>query len=330
MPKFTDTITIRLKAGQGGPGSVAFHREKYIAKGGPDGGDGGDGGNIYFVADRSRTNLSSFFKDRLYAAKRGMHGEGRNKHGADGSDLILKVPPGTEIIREDTGELISDMVDEDVPVLIAKGGRGGKGNAFFKSSTMQIPRFAQPGEEGDAFSIVLNLKLIADVGIVGLPNAGKSTFLKAVTNAKPKIGSYPFTTLIPNIGVVKSPRGHEYKIADIPGIIEGAHQGSGLGLSFLRHIERVNCLLYFIDIESEDIEYTYKLLRSELSSYSEELLEKPFRVVLTKADLVPDKSFIQDMISDLSLENIIAISSLDGYNTDTVLKEIETMVTDEE
>ncbi|HRX15492.1 MAG TPA: GTPase ObgE [Spirochaetota bacterium] len=326
MPKFTDSIRIKIKAGQGGPGSVSFHREKYIAKGGPDGGDGGKGGNVYFVADRGRTNLSSYFKDRLYAAKRGMHGQGRNKHGSDGEDLLLKVPPGTEIIREDTGELLSDMIEEDKPVLIASGGQGGHGNAFFKSATMQIPRFAQPGEEGEEFTVILNLKLIADVGIVGLPNAGKSTFLKAVTNAKPKIGSYPFTTLIPNIGVVKSPRGKEYKIADIPGIIEGAHQGSGLGLSFLRHIERVNCLLYFIDIESEDIAYTYSLLRNELSSYSEALLNKPSRIVLTKADLVPDKGFIDDIIKDLKMDNIMAVSSVDGYNTDKVLKEVESML----
>lgn len=330
MSKFTDTINIRVAAGHGGAGSVSFHREKYIAKGGPDGGDGGDGGNVYVTGNRSMTNLSSFLPGKQYKAQRGWYGEGRNKHGANGDDLTIKVPLGTELINRDTGELICDVIDDEEVYLLAEGGRGGKGNAFFKSSTNQIPRFSQPGEDGEELEITLNLKLIADVGIVGLPNAGKSTFLKTVTNAKPKVGDYPFTTLIPNIGVVKNISGSEYKIADIPGIIEGAHKGSGLGLSFLRHIERVKGLLYFIDIQEHDIAYTFNLLKNELKSYSDNMLDKPYRIILTKADVleevIEDESFLSDLTRDLPEKNIIPISSLDGYNTDRVLREIESML----
>jgi GTP-binding protein len=326
MSKFHDTIKIKVAAGHGGAGSVSFHREKYIQKGGPDGGDGGDGGNVYITGDQSRTNLSNFLPEKTYRAKRGMYGSGRNCHGANGEDLIIKVPFGTEVINADTGELICDVMDEKEVYLLATGGRGGKGNAFFKSSTMQIPRFSQSGEDGEEVYIRLNLKLIADVGIVGLPNAGKSTFLKAVTNAKPKIGDYPFTTLIPNIGVVKSFTGMEYRIADIPGIIEGAHKGSGLGLSFLQHIERVKVLLYFIDVQEKDIAYTFKLLQNELKSYSEAMVGKPFRLILTKADILEDKGFVDELISELDEENVVAISSLDRYNLDIVMKQIESML----
>lgn len=327
MPKFTDTIQIHIQAGHGGPGAVSFHREKYIAKGGPDGGDGGSGGDIHVQASANIATLSHFYPDRIYKAGSGGHGAGRNRHGADGEDLVLRVPKGTEVINASTGELLADMTDDERSVCIAQGGRGGKGNAFFKSATMQVPRFAQPGEPGDEFSIILNLKLIADVGIVGLPNAGKSTFLKKVTNAKPKIGAYPFTTLIPNIGVVTPDTGVEYTIADIPGIIEGAHQGSGLGLSFLRHIERVRVILYFIDIQDNDIAYTVSLLRSELASYSSVMLEKPYRIVLTKTDLVDDDAFVAEMVKLLPGEkNVLAISSHAEKSIPELLKTIQEML----
>jgi GTP-binding protein len=327
MPKFTDTIKIHIKAGHGGAGAVSFHREKYIAKGGPDGGDGGQGGNVYVTASRSLTNLSHFQPDRVYKAFVGRQGEGGNRHGANGDDLTIKVPLGTEIFHAETNELLADMTRDDLTVMIAKGGRGGKGNAFFKSSTHQLPRFAQPGEPGDEFDVILNLKLIADVGIVGLPNAGKSTFLKNITNAKPKIGDYPFTTLIPNIGVVPDNTGNEITIADIPGIIEGAHKGSGLGLSFLQHIERVKILLFFIDIQDDDIEYTIKLLKNELSSYSEKMLQKPYLVVLTKTDLVDDNAFVNEIISHIKNEkNILAISSHSKANIEVLIEKLKQMI----
>ncbi len=288
MAKFTDIISIHIKAGNGGPGSVAFRKEKYIPYGGPDGGDGGKGGDVYIVADRRFYNLSHFFSDRVYKAGNGEHGSGANMHGKDGEDLIINVPPGTVVYNAETNEVIVDLLEEDVPFKIATGGIGGKGNAFFKSSTHQTPRFAQTGKSGDDLIANLNLKLIADIGLVGLPNAGKSTLLGAITNANPKIGDYPFTTLIPNLGVVEYSDGTVYKIADIPGIIEGAHLGHGLGLSFLQHIERVKCILYIIDSSEQDLLYSLELLKSELNTYNPELLNKQSKIILSKIDLITD------------------------------------------
>lgn len=289
MSKFTDVISINIKAGNGGPGSVAFRREKYIPYGGPDGGDGGKGGDIYIEADRRFYNLSHFFTDRVYKAGNGGHGAGANMHGKDGEDLIIKVPPGTIVSNAETDEIIVDLIDEDVPFKIASGGVGGKGNAFFKSATHQTPRFAQTGIPGEQITISLNLKLIADIGLVGLPNAGKSTLLGAITNANPKIGDYPFTTLTPNLGVVEYSDSTVYKIADIPGIIEGAHLGHGLGLSFLQHIERVKCILYILDSSEEDLPYSLELLKSELNTYNPELLNKESKIILSKIDLITDE-----------------------------------------
>lgn len=308
MAKFTDVISIRIKAGDGGPGSVSFRREKYIPKGGPDGGDGGKGGDIYIEADRRCYNLSNFFPDRLYKAENGKHGMGSNMHGKDGDDLIIKVPPGTAVYNAETDEILADLIDEDVPFKIAAGGIGGKGNAFFKTATHQTPRFAQSGMPGEELVLKLNLKLIADIGLVGLPNAGKSTLLAAITNANPKIADYPFTTLIPNLGVVEYADGIVYKIADIPGIIEGAHMGLGLGLSFLQHIERVKCILYIIDSSGDNLPYTLDLLKSELETYNPELLKKDNRIILSKIDLISE--------DDLALKirefgkNVIPISVL--------------------
>jgi GTPase len=289
VTKFTDVISIRVKAGDGGPGSVAFRREKYIPKGGPDGGDGGKGGDVYVMADRRYYNLSHFFSDRVYKAGNGNHGSGANMHGKDGEDLIIKVPPGTTISNIETDEIIADLIEEDIPFKIATGGIGGRGNAFFKTATHQTPRFAQTGMPGEELVLNLNLRLIADIGLVGLPNAGKSTLLAAITNANPKIGDYPFTTLIPNLGVVEYKDGTVYKIADIPGIIEGAHKGLGLGLSFLQHIERVKCILYIIDSSEDNPHYTLDLLKSELQTYNTELLHKENRIILSKIDLISEK-----------------------------------------
>jgi GTP-binding protein len=328
MPKFTDSITINIKAGDGGQGAVSFHREKYVPKGGPDGGDGGKGGNVYVIADRRYYNLSHFFKNKPYHAKRGGQGMSQNRHGADGEDLIIHVPPGTQVIDVETGDLLADLIQEDVPVMIAEGGIGGKGNAFFKSSTHQAPMMAQEGLPGIELDITLNLKLIADIGLVGLPNAGKSSLLSILTNAKPKIADYPFTTLIPNLGMLNTQKA-TYSIADIPGIIEGAHKGHGLGLSFLQHIERVKVILFLIDITGDDLLYTFELLRSELANYNETLLTRPFIVVFTKIDLI-DESEMDERIKGFDKMNYICISSINEMNIGKLKKNIDSLMSVED
>ncbi len=325
MPKFTDTTYIRVKAGNGGPGSVSFHREKFIAWGGPDGGDGGKGGDVYIQADIRLHNLSHLFKDRLYKAENGHHGMGNNRHGKDGSDFIVKVPAGTQVIDHETSEVLVDLLDEGSRFLVAPGGIGGKGNAFFKSSTHQTPRFAQPGMPGEEKRVTLNLKLIADIGLVGLPNAGKSTLLAALTNAKPKIAEYPFTTLVPNLGVVQNDDGSLYKIADIPGIIEGAHRGHGLGLSFLQHIERVKAILFILDVTGEDLKYTLDLLRSELDTYNSELTEKPYYILLNKIDLV-DNDHVEEQKKNLRDKHVLAISAATGRHMEELLDVLDRLM----
>ncbi|MDY6935732.1 MAG: GTPase ObgE [Spirochaetota bacterium] len=313
MSKFTDSINIRIEAGNGGSGAVSFCREKYIPRGGPDGGDGGAGGDVYIEADPSYHNLSHLFNDRIYRAENGHPGMGRNKHGRDGKPLIVKVSPGTEVVDDDTGEFLSDLLMGEERVLVGKGGVGGRGNAFFKSSTNQAPKYSQPGIPGQKRCLSLNLKLIADVGLVGLPNAGKSTLLSRITKAKPKIAAYPFTTLIPNLGVHERVDGTFYTIADIPGIIEGAHRGHGLGLSFLRHIERVKAILFLIDSTESNPAFNLQLLKSELKTYNEELLLKPYRILLTKVDLV-DRKDLKKKIDLLGERDILSISSVTGCN----------------
>jgi GTPase len=313
LSKFTDSITIRIQSGKGGAGAVSFRREKYVPKGGPDGGNGGRGGSVFLEASQSYINLSHLFKDRIYKAENGQPGQGQRKFGRDGADLTIKVPSGTEVIDSGTGEIMCDLLNEDERVEIAKGGIGGKGNEFFKSSTNQTPRFAQPGMEGESRTLLLNLKLIADVGLVGLPNSGKSTLLSKITNATPKIADYPFTTLIPNLGTVQRPDATFYKIADIPGIIEGAHKGLGLGLSFLRHIERVKVILFLIEAFEKDPLYNLKLLQNELATYNPELVNKPHYLILSKADLLTEEEIAEKM-KLFNTDNILAISSITGYN----------------
>jgi GTP-binding protein len=290
--KFIDYTTVHVKAGDGGRGSVSFRREKYVPRGGPDGGDGGRGGHVKFKATKELNTLLDFRYKRDYLAERGQHGQKKKMHGRDGKDLFINVPVGTLIKEADTEEILADLDSEGMEALIAKGGRGGLGNSHFATPTRQVPRFAQPGEPGEERSLVLELKLLADVGLIGLPNAGKSTLISVISSARPKIADYPFTTLVPNLGVVKREHYRSFVVADIPGLIEGAHRGVGLGFQFLRHVERTSMLLHLVDIsehdESDPVEELIKINR-ELKLYSEELAKKPQAVVGTKLDVAGNK-----------------------------------------
>jgi len=283
---FIDRVRIKVKAGDGGSGISSFRREKFVPMGGPDGGDGGRGGNVVVRGDSNLSTLLDYTYRDSWIAESGSHGSGANKSGAAGDDVILPVPPGTIVRDAVTGELIVEVLGDGEKAIVARGGRGGKGNAFFATSTRQAPRDYQPGEEGQERALELELKLIADVGLVGQPNAGKSTLLSVVSAARPKIADYPFTTLSPNLGVVQLSDGRTFVVADIPGIIEGAHEGKGLGLQFLRHIERTRLLAFLIPIDAMDWQAEYDQLRKEVSSYSKELAEKPHFVVFTKMDLL--------------------------------------------
>jgi len=284
---FIDRATIRVKAGNGGSGCVSFRREKYRPKGGPDGGDGGDGGNVILRADPKLSTLLDFKYHPNYHAQNAEHGKGKNQHGKSGKDLTVKVPLGTVIKDKSMGTILGDLVQPDQKIVVAQGGRGGRGNAHFVSSTNQAPRHWQPGEFGEEMELELELKLIADVGLVGLPNAGKSTLLSKLSAAKPKIAEYPFTTLTPNLGIVKYKDAGSFVLADIPGLIEGAHLGKGLGIEFLRHIERTKVLVFLLDCTAENLQQDYHILKEELRQYNPGLLEQPQIVVLTKIDLRP-------------------------------------------
>ena len=286
--KFIDEARITVQSGKGGAGCVSLRREKYIPKGGPDGGDGGRGGDVIFKATTKKRTLYHLQFQKLCKAKNGSGGQGNNRAGKGGENLIIELPPGTLVIDADTGDLIKDLVDPDEVFVVATGGRGGLGNARFKSSTNRTPRFAQPGEPGQTFNLRLELKLLADVGVVGLPNAGKSTLVSAMSSARPKIADYPFTTLTPNLGVVQTHRREPFIIADIPGLIEGAHTGTGLGIQFLRHVERTRVLLHLVDAAAIDSDHPLRDLDTvnrELHRYSPTLSEKPQLVVLNKMDV---------------------------------------------
>ncbi len=286
---FVDRAVIEVEAGVGGSGAEAFRRESGVPRGGPSGGDGGRGGDVVLEVDEQLSTLMDYSYRRHYRAERGQHGEGSNRTGKAGKDLTLKVPPGTLVRDADTGELLGELLEPGQRVVVARGGRGGRGNARFATATQQAPRRWEPGEEGEHRHIELELKLIADVGLVGEPNAGKSTFLSAVSEARPKVAAYPFTTLTPNLGVVKLTDYRGFAIADIPGIIEGAHEGKGLGLQFLRHVERTRTLALLVPVDSPDPQAEYDLLRAELESHSPELAATPHCLVLTKTDLLgPD------------------------------------------
>jgi GTP-binding protein len=290
--KFIDYVKIHVKAGDGGRGCVSFRREKYVPRGGPNGGDGGKGGDIIIKAAKELNTLLDLRYQREYKAERGKHGKGSNKHGKDGESRIIPVPVGTLIKNAETEEIIADLDHYDAEVIAAKGGRGGLGNAHFATPTRQAPKFAQPGEEGQEKNLILELKLLADVGLIGLPNAGKSTFISVISSAKPKIADYPFTTLIPNLGVVKFEDFKSFVVADIPGLIEGAHRGAGLGFQFLRHVERTSILMHLVDvsdvIQSDPVE-DFEKINMELVLYSPELLNKPMAVAGTKIDIAHDR-----------------------------------------
>lgn len=285
---FIDFAKIEIKAGDGGDGAVAFRREKYVPKGGPAGGNGGNGGNVIFEAHHNLHTLLDFQYKRKYSAASGDKGANSLKDGKSGENIVIKVPVGTVIKDANTGEVIFDLDENGKTVIAAKGGKGGKGNSNFATPTNQTPRYAEPGRPGEEKFLILELKLIADIGLVGFPNAGKSTFISVVSAAKPKIADYPFTTLEPNLGIVKYKDFQSFVVADIPGIIEGAHEGKGLGIKFLRHIERTGILLFLIDITSESYQKDYKTLLNELSQYSETLSDKKRIVALSKADLADD------------------------------------------
>lgn len=301
---FTDYTKIIIKAGDGGNGAATFRREKYVAAGGPDGGDGGNGGSVYFQVDKDKNTLIDFRYNRKFKAKNGENGSGNHCNGKYGEDLVIKVPIGTVVKDVETGKIVADLSEPNQKELILKGGRGGRGNSHFATATRQAPRFSEDGEKGDEKEIILELKLLADVGLLGFPNVGKSTFLSSVTDAKPKIANYHFTTIVPNLGVVKTKDGSGFVIADIPGIIEGASEGVGLGIQFLRHVERTRLLLHFLDVSGQEgrnpIEDFYAI-NEELKKYSEKLSTRKQIIVANKIDVVQEEnSELMKQVEELS------------------------------
>ena len=310
--KFLDQVKIYIKAGNGGDGSPSFRREKFIEYGGPDGGDGGSGGSVILKAERNLNTLIDYRYQQHHKAKRGDNGSGQNRTGKSGEDLILKVPLGTQVFEEDNKTLIYDFIKIGEEFTAAAGGKGGLGNTRFKSSTNRAPRKFTKGNPGEEFTIWLQLKTIADIGIIGLPNAGKSSLLAAITNANPKIANYQFTTLNPNLGVA-SYDDKEVTIADIPGLVEGAHKGTGLGIQFLKHIERCKSLLHMIDITDNDIKSSYKKVKNELKNYSSKLSKKRELIILNKTDLI-NKNEVKKIINDFSKNiksEVISMSTLE-------------------
>jgi GTPase len=306
-----DRAVVRVVGGSGGSGASSFARFKYKPKGGPDGGDGGHGGSVYVRADPNLATLLDYRYRTLWQADRGEHGKGKTKTGASATDLYLPIPPGTVVRDAGTGELIGEVIEPDETLLVARGGRGGRGNARFATSTHQAPREWEPGEDGEDRQIELVLKLIADVGLVGEPNAGKSTLLSVVSAAHPKIADYPFTTLEPNLGVVALSGHRTFVMADIPGIIEGAHEGKGLGFRFLQHVERTRVLAFLIPLDAEDPQATYDRLRDEIRQYSAALAEKRHIIILTKRDLQPTDHPLPNLRA-AEAAGVQAISSASG------------------
>lgn len=317
--KFLDEAKIYLRSGDGGAGSVSFRREKFIPMGGPDGGDGGRGADVVFECVEGLNTLIDFRYTQHFKAKKGEHGSGRQRSGSSAPEMTIKVPVGTQILEDDKETLIIDMVRPGQRFLIAKGGNGGWGNVHFKTSKNQAPRRANPGEEGIERWVWLRLKLISDSGLLGLPNAGKSTFLAAVSRAKPKIADYPFTTLAPQLGVVYVD-GKEFVLADIPGLIEGASEGAGLGLRFLGHVERAGILLHLIDGTQDDVVAAYETIRNELESYSEELAEKEEIIALNKTDAMYEEDVAEKiaLLEEASGAEVFAISAVSGQGVEEV------------
>ena len=324
--QFVDYVKIRVKAGDGGRGCVSFRREKYVPKGGPNGGDGGKGGHVIIKADRQLNTLLDLRYHPYYKAQRGEHGKGKNMHGKDGDDLTIPVPAGTTVKDEETGELLADLDAEGKEVIAARGGKGGLGNAHFATPTRQAPTFAQPGLEGEERSLIIELKLLADVGLIGLPNAGKSTLISVISAARPKIADYPFTTLEPNLGVVKLENFRSFVVADIPGLIEGAHTGAGLGFQFLRHVERTSLLLHLVDVSElspgDPVDNLQKINR-ELELHSRTLTGKPQVVVATKLDAADNAKL--DRLSDYCKNtgtDFLAVSAATGKGIKELLRHV--------
>lgn len=325
--KFLDQARAYLRSGEGGNGCISFRREKYIEFGGPDGGDGGRGGDVWAECVDNLNTLIDYRYQQHYKAKRGGNGMGKNRAGAKGDDIVLKVPPGTQIFAEDNETLLADLTEPGDRVRLAKGGNGGFGNAYFKSSTNRAPRRANPGEPAEELTVWLRLKLIADAGLVGLPNAGKSTFLAAVSAARPKIADYPFTTLFPNLGVVRVDE-TDFVLADIPGLIEGAHEGAGIGDRFLGHVERCRVLLHLIDATLEDPAKEYLTIRGELEAYGGELASKSEIVALNKCDAIGEDELTEKhrAVSEACGREPLRISAVTGAGVRDALREIASAI----
>jgi GTP-binding protein len=323
--KFIDEAKITVQSGDGGSGCVSFRREKFIPRGGPDGGDGGKGGDVILESSPRKRTLYDFRFKRHLKAKNGAGGQGKKKAGKKGDSLIIEVPVGTLVTNDETGETLKDFLRPGERFLAATGGRGGLGNHHFKTATHRTPRFAQPGEPGQTISIKLELKLIADVGLIGLPNAGKSTLISKISAARPKIGAYPFTTLVPNLGVVHTDWGNPFIMADIPGLIEGAHEGAGLGTRFLRHIERTRILVHLVDVsalEPQNILSSYATVNHELEKHSQTLAERVQLTVLNKMDTEGAEEKAERFREALGDKEVLSISALKGTGLDTLLSRI--------
>jgi GTP-binding protein len=308
---FVDRAKIHVTAGRGGRGAISFRREKYVPKGGPDGGDGGHGGSVWFEVDPHIRTLLDCREQRRHRADNGGQGEGNNRTGKNGEDRVVHLPPGTSVRDVASGDLLADLVEPGERFLAARGGRGGRGNARFATPTNQAPRKADPGEQGEERQVELELKLIADIGLVGAPNAGKSTMLAAITRARPKIGAYPFTTLEPNLGIVALDEERQFVVADVPGLIEGAHQGRGLGIQFLKHVERCSALAVLVDVTVESPRDQLEEVERELKAYHPALGEKPRVVVLTKADLLPPERRAA-VAAEVGLPEALVVSAHNG------------------
>lgn len=327
--KFIDEAVITVCSGKGGKGCVSFRREKYIPRGGPDGGDGGKGGDVVFRTISQKRTLYDFRYKRLFKAENGGGGEGNQRTGKKGEDLIIEIPPGTVISDAGTGRILKDMVVPDEAYVIAVGGRGGQGNKKFATSTHRTPRFAQPGGDSQTLILKLELKLLADVGIVGLPNAGKSTLISVISSATPKIAEYPFTTLTPVLGVVKCGKAEPFVAADIPGLIEGAHEGAGLGIQFLKHIERTSVLIHLVDasaINPDSPISGYNTIKKELASYSKSLAEKPVLVVLNKLDITGAKEAADVFIQAAGNTEVLTISAATGKGISRLKQKVASLL----
>lgn len=326
---FIDEARIEVHAGHGGAGCVSFRRERFVPKGGPDGGDGGDGGDVILEVDSGMNTLYTFRHKRIFRAERGQGGSGQNRHGRRGKDVTIRVPPGTLVKDQETGDVLADLTEPGMKWIAARGGKGGMGNARFATSTRQAPRYAQPGLDGEERALVLELKLIADVGLVGAPNAGKSTLLSRLSAARPKIGDYPFTTLVPMLGVAVLSDERTFVVADMPGLIEGAHAGAGMGIEFLRHVERTRVILYVLDASDERAMETFGMVRGELGAHEASLLAKTSAVALNKMDLVDDgraKALERELAGQGV--SVFPVSALTGRGLHELMEGLYRMVTE--